>query len=116
VHRHRRLRHRLLLAVLGRLPAALLKIDKSFIDDIDTIDSAAAIVGAIVTMAHALGMTVIAEGVERSAQAQRLRDLGCDSAQGYLFARPMPNEDATALIASRLVPGPRETERVASAS
>jgi len=95
------------LSYLGRLPVSLVKIDQSFIQSIDTDESAAAIVGAIVTMSHALDLGVIAEGVERPAQAQRLRDLGCDSAQGYLFARPMPRADAAALIAARNVPQPR---------
>jgi EAL domain-containing protein (putative c-di-GMP-specific phosphodiesterase class I) len=52
--------------------------------------AAAAIVGAIIDMAHRLGFSVIAEGVEQEAQARLLRDLGCEQAQGYYFARPMP--------------------------
>ena len=78
------------LSSLRHLPATILKIDQSFISMLDQDESAAAIVGAIVTMGHALRLTVIAEGVERSGQAELLRALGCDGAQGYLFARALP--------------------------
>ena len=62
----------------------------------------ATIVRTIVDMAHTLGFTVIAEGVELDSQATFLRTLGCEQAQGYLFARPMPAEEFSALIAARL--------------
>jgi diguanylate cyclase (GGDEF)-like protein len=76
------------LSHLRDLPASILKIDRSFISDIDTSRSAPAIVGAIVTMAHALGLTVVAEGIERPAQLQLVSALRCDLAQGYLLGRP----------------------------
>lgn len=76
------------LAHLRDLPASILKIDRSFVRDIDTSTSAPAIVGAIVAMAHALGLTVVAEGIERPTQLQVVRDLHCDLAQGYLLGRP----------------------------
>jgi EAL domain-containing protein (putative c-di-GMP-specific phosphodiesterase class I) len=66
-----------------------LKIDGSFIADIDSDPQANAIVGAIITMADALALEVVAEGVEREAQADSLRDLDCGLAQGYLFGRPI---------------------------
>jgi len=81
------------LSYLRQLPAGTLKIDQSFVADVDTDPASAAIVGAVITMAHALHLHVIAEGVERAGQAARLRLLGCDAAQGYFFARPAPSAD-----------------------
>jgi diguanylate cyclase (GGDEF)-like protein/PAS domain S-box-containing protein len=77
------------LSYLQRLPIDFVKIDGSFIADIDTDPQAHAIVGAIITMAGALGLEVIAESVETEAQATSLRQLGCTRAQGYLFGRPV---------------------------
>jgi diguanylate cyclase (GGDEF)-like protein len=81
------------LSYLRDLPATILKIDQSFVSVLDNDPTAAAIVGAIITMGHALDLTVVAEGVERPGQAAVLRSLGCDLAQGYLFARPQPIAD-----------------------
>jgi EAL domain-containing protein (putative c-di-GMP-specific phosphodiesterase class I) len=78
------------LAYLKRFPLSALKIDKSFIRDITTDSENAAITQAIVSMGHALGLSVIAEGVETREQLGFLRDCSCDLAQGYFFARPMP--------------------------
>ncbi|MFP3569841.1 EAL domain-containing protein [Paraburkholderia sp. SIMBA_030] len=77
-------------AYLQTLPVDTLKIDRSFLAQIGpgTIDGA--IVRAIVAMAKALGITVVAEGVEQESQMQFLREIGCDRAQGYLLARPAP--------------------------
>ncbi|MDQ3328275.1 MAG: EAL domain-containing protein, partial [Chloroflexota bacterium] len=77
------------LAYLKRFPVDTLKIDKDFVSSLgkDTEDSA--IVNAVITLAHTLGMQVTAEGVETDNQIRQLRELGCDLAQGYLFARPM---------------------------
>jgi EAL domain-containing protein (putative c-di-GMP-specific phosphodiesterase class I) len=77
------------LSYLRRLPIDFLKIDGSFIADIDSDPQANAIVGAIITMADALALEVVAEGVEREAQAHSLRELGCGLAQGYLFGKPV---------------------------
>jgi diguanylate cyclase (GGDEF)-like protein/PAS domain S-box-containing protein len=77
------------LSYLRRLPIDFLKIDGSFIADIDSDHQSNAIVGAIITMADALALEVVAEGVEREAQADSLRELGCGFAQGYLFGRPV---------------------------
>ena len=77
------------LAMLRDLPLAAVKIDKAFIDHIDTTASDALLVGGVIDAAHALGLTVTAEGVERPGQLSRLRELGCDTAQGYLISRPV---------------------------
>jgi diguanylate cyclase (GGDEF)-like protein len=91
------------LAYLMHFPISALKIDRSFIKDLSGDASAAAIVRAIIEMAHALGFTVIAEGVESAPQAEFLRRHGCEQAQGDYFARPMPVAEFTALIAAGLV-------------
>jgi diguanylate cyclase (GGDEF)-like protein/PAS domain S-box-containing protein len=86
------------LSYLTRFPLASLKIDRSFVADVLNDQADATIVRTIVDMAHTLGFTVIAEGVELDSQAAFLRKLGCEQAQGFLFARPMPAPDFTALI------------------
>ena len=90
------------LAYLTRFPLASLKIDRSFVADVLDDEADATIVRTIVDMAHTLGFTVIAEGVELDSQAAFLRTLGCEQAQGFLFARPMPAEEFSALIVARL--------------
>jgi EAL domain-containing protein (putative c-di-GMP-specific phosphodiesterase class I) len=77
------------LSYLRRLPATELKIDRSFVMDLDTSSDARAIVDAVVKLAHAIGLKVVAEGVETVQQRDILLQLGCDEFQGYLFARPM---------------------------
>lgn len=78
------------LSYLRQLPARQLKIDRSFIKDLQTSGDARAVVDAVVRLAHALGLRVVAEGVETEGQRDVLLALGCDELQGYLFARPMP--------------------------
>jgi diguanylate cyclase (GGDEF)-like protein/PAS domain S-box-containing protein len=78
------------LAYLTRFPLASLKIDRSFVKDMASDKADASIVRTIIEMAHSLGFTVVAEGVETEEQAAFLRALRCEQAQGYLFARPMP--------------------------
>ena len=90
------------LAYLTRFPLASLKIDRSFVADVLDDEADATIVRTIIDMAHTLGFTVIAEGVELDSQAAFLKALGCEQAQGFLFARPMPASDFSALVAARL--------------
>lgn len=86
------------LAYLKRLSVNRLKIDRSFVQDIPGNASDAALVQAIVSMAHSIGLTTIAEGVETEAQRKFLADLGCEQYQGYLLARPLPAEAAGQLL------------------
>ena len=83
---------------LKSLPLDYLKVDSSFIRGMRGDDRDQAIVEAIVRMSHRLGFRVIAEGVETEWEAGRLRDMGCDEAQGYLFRRPMPEEQFACLV------------------
>jgi EAL domain-containing protein (putative c-di-GMP-specific phosphodiesterase class I) len=76
------------LAQLKRFPVKILKIDKSFVDGLGSFDNDEAIVAAIVQLSKALGLVVLAEGVERPIQLQRVAELGCDLYQGYLMSRP----------------------------
>ncbi|HEY6133405.1 MAG TPA: bifunctional diguanylate cyclase/phosphodiesterase [Rubrivivax sp.] len=77
------------LATLRRLPVAELKIDRAFVTDLGASRDAMPIAKAIVDMAHALGLRVVAEGVENETQRDLLVALGCDELQGFLFAKPM---------------------------
>jgi diguanylate cyclase (GGDEF)-like protein len=81
------------LAYLTRFPVGSLKIDRSFVKDMANSKDAATIVRTIIEMAHSLGYTVVAEGVETEEQANFLRLLRCEQAQGFLFARPMPAQE-----------------------
>lgn len=82
------------LSYIDKLPVDRLKIDRAFITPLDTPHEGARIVELVIPMGHRLGMKVIAEGVENDIQLAALRALGCDEAQGYLFARPMPLKEA----------------------
>ncbi len=85
------------LSYLGQFPAAAVKIDRSFIAALD--DSRThAIVTAMIELAHALGLTAIAEGIETAEQLATLRELGCDVGQGYFFARPCPADEIATLL------------------
>ena len=88
------------LVALRELQSNILKIDKQFVDDLDTSEDDAAIVSAIIDMAHALGKAVVAEGVETEQQMLKLHALGCDIYQGYYFAHPKNCEDTCRHIQS----------------
>jgi predicted signal transduction protein with EAL and GGDEF domain len=86
------------LSHLQRFPIDALKIDRSFVMHLGTGEDSPAIVGAIAAMANALGLEVVAEGVESAEQAAEAQALGCGSAQGYYFARPAPPSEVESLI------------------
>ena len=86
------------LAYLKKFPLDELKVDKSFVDGLGADPEDTAIVAAVMGMAHALGLRVVAEGVETADQAARLRQLGCDQAQGYYFGRPGTSGDVDELL------------------
>ena len=100
------------LSYLRKLPASELKIDRSFVQDVDREKDAEAIVSAVIKLAHALGLSVVAEGVETQAQQRILQAMGCDELQGFLFARPMPAHTLQAWVReSGLAVGPRSPAR-----
>jgi EAL domain-containing protein (putative c-di-GMP-specific phosphodiesterase class I) len=88
------------LSYLQRLPVDTIKIDKSFVQTLDTDPVAENLVRSVIALARSLGMGVVAEGVETAEQRDALKALGCDVAQGYLFARPQPAEDVERLLES----------------
>jgi diguanylate cyclase (GGDEF)-like protein len=88
------------MSYLKRLPVSKLKIDRSFVSDLGSSAKSDAIVRAVISLAHGLGMTVIAEGVETVAQRQILRSFGCDQLQGYLISRPKNVSDIAELLVS----------------
>ncbi len=83
---------------LERFPVGQLKIDRSFIQNIDSNSRNQKLVQAILTLTHALGIVVVAEGVETAAELATIRSLGCDLAQGYFFAKPLPAAEAEMLL------------------
>jgi EAL domain-containing protein (putative c-di-GMP-specific phosphodiesterase class I)/GGDEF domain-containing protein len=95
------------LSYLKRFPVDALKVDQSFVRNIDTDAGDAAITRAVVALAHSFGLSVIAEGVETLAQRDYLTELGCELAQGYWFSKPLPPEQAALLLARGLHPTTR---------
>ena len=94
------------LGYLERFPVDILKIDKTFIDGIGERGNRPVLARAIVQLGRALGLQVVAEGIERPEQAGGLRRLGCTRGQGYLYARPMPADQLEPLLAARSLPLP----------
>jgi EAL domain-containing protein (putative c-di-GMP-specific phosphodiesterase class I) len=83
---------------LKRLPVDVVKLDRSFVENMDVHESDVAIAQAVITMGHALGMRVTAEGVERAEQAAQLLGLGCDTAMGWHWSRAVPADDYAELL------------------
>jgi EAL domain-containing protein (putative c-di-GMP-specific phosphodiesterase class I) len=90
------------LSYLRRMPIDHLKIDRSFIRDLENTKENDQIVRSIITLARSLGLTVIAEGVENQHQLDRLRTLDCDKAQGFMFSRPVNKDQALTLLCASL--------------
>ena len=88
------------LLVLKRLPIQIVKVDRAFVQGLDDDDDEedAAIVEAVASLAHALGLSAVAEGIETETQRRKSHELGCDLGQGFLFARPQPGAKMTALL------------------
>jgi diguanylate cyclase (GGDEF)-like protein len=91
------------LAYLRALPLDEIKIDRSFINDLPADRGARAVVASIVHLGHALGLTVVAEGVESEAQLEQVREMGCDLAQGFHLSQPLPADALNRLRRSRPV-------------
>jgi EAL domain-containing protein (putative c-di-GMP-specific phosphodiesterase class I) len=88
------------MAQLRRVPCTELKIDRMFVKDMLSDESAMALVEESIGLAHRLRLRVVAEGVETLQQAQALAAIGCDIAQGYYYSRPLPAQDLTAWLAA----------------
>lgn len=86
------------LSYLSTFPADILKVDKSFVDKMNTSESSKKYVAAIISIGHIMNFDVITEGVEETEQLETLRSIGCDYIQGYIWGRPMPPEEAEALV------------------
>ena len=93
------------MAYLKRFDIDTLKIDQSFVRDLTTDPGDLAIAEAVIVMAHKLGLTVVAEGIETEDQRKLLAEAGCDYGQGYLFSRPLPAPDFWALLGLGPFPG-----------
>jgi diguanylate cyclase (GGDEF)-like protein len=99
------------LQYLQKLPVDVLKIAKPFIDGLSEDDEEAVVPRAIAELGHRLRLDMIAEGIERGEQLERLQDLGCPHGQGFLFSRPVPPEQMARALASLAPPaGPRMPE------
>jgi EAL domain-containing protein (putative c-di-GMP-specific phosphodiesterase class I) len=88
------------MSYLKRLPVSTIKIDRAFIDGMQAGNDSEAIVAAMIAMSHALGKSVIAEGVETEHQEAILRRLGCDEVQGFLYSPALAPEEFAALLRS----------------
>lgn len=93
------------LSYLHKFPANLLKIDKSFIDKMNSGDSSREYVAAIISIGHVMGFDVISEGVEKDSQLETLKSIGCDYIQGFIWGRPLSVEDTEKLVSESLING-----------
>jgi diguanylate cyclase (GGDEF)-like protein/PAS domain S-box-containing protein len=91
------------LGQLRRFPVDMIKVDRSFVQGVEHDAKDAAITANLVSLAHALGLLAIAEGIESDGQLASVRDLGCDLAQGFLFARPISADEMSQSLAERRV-------------
>jgi EAL domain-containing protein (putative c-di-GMP-specific phosphodiesterase class I) len=89
------------LGYLREHPVQAIKIDRSFIDGVAVSPTAATLASTMISMAHALGKQVVAEGVETAEQLDFLRARNCDAVQGFYLARPMPTAEVVELLLSR---------------
>ena len=89
------------MSYLSQLPFDVLKIDKSFIDLATSEKANSKLINAIISMGKSLGLEVLAEGVETSAQQKHLIANSCDTVQGYLFSKPLPAKDIDAMLSAR---------------
>ena len=88
------------LSYLNRIPANLLKIDKTFIDEINANESSKQYVASMISIGHIMGLDVISEGVEEEKQLEALKNIGCNYIQGYIWGKPMTPENAEKLVES----------------
>ena len=88
------------LSYLNNFPSDMLKIDKSFIDLMNTSESSKQYVATIVSIGHVLNLSVISEGVEDEAQIETLKEIGCDYIQGFVWGKPMPKDEALEIVFS----------------
>jgi EAL domain-containing protein (putative c-di-GMP-specific phosphodiesterase class I) len=86
------------LNYLRRFPVDILKVDKSFIDGVTNDGQEAALTNAVVDLAHVLQLLPVAEGIEDEGQCERLRQMDCELGQGYLFAKPMPEDEVRRML------------------
>jgi len=90
------------LSYLKNIPLSCIKIDRSFIADIGKDDNSEKLIASIISMAHGLGLEVVAEGVEEKCQADHLTALGCEYLQGYYFSRPIPQAKVSEILQKKL--------------
>ena len=88
------------LAYLRTFPFDFLKIDREFVAGLDQTEGHSVIVRAIIQLAHTLGLKVVAEGTESIGEIECLQEFGCDQAQGYFYARPLPGDELEKLLAA----------------
>jgi EAL domain-containing protein (putative c-di-GMP-specific phosphodiesterase class I) len=89
------------LSLLGRMPVQEMKIDRSFVQGLETDAHTASMVRSTIDMGHSLGLKVVAEGIESAATASRLHLFGCDIGQGFLYSKPIPASEFAAWIEGR---------------